>query len=565
MSSIIGIDLGSTNSLVSYWDGVKAVIIPNAFGDNLTPSVVGLDDNNQILVGAVAKERLITHPHKTAAIFKRYMGSDKIYDFGADTLFRPEDLSSFVLRALKADSEAFLGETIIEAVISVPAYFNDQQRRATQAAGELAGLKVERLINEPTAAALSYGLHRQGEESSFLIFDLGGGTFDVSVLSLFAGIMEVNATAGHNALGGEDFVDLMLESFIQNHQLDVLSLKDRSKLRWKVEQLKRALTNNNQASFEIEINQRELSWCLSRVEFEQLCAPLISRIRQPIERALNDAAMSPADLKDIILVGGATRMPIVRSLVAKMFGRLPTSHHNPDEIIALGAAVQAGLKARDATLSDVVLTDVCPYTLGLETVRTTRDEQYETGFYTPIIERNTVIPVSKEEVFSTSFDNQPSMLLCIYQGESRLVRDNIKLGELIIEVEPAPAGEQLVTVRYTYDINGILEVNTRVKATGKLDSLVIKNDACHLSEREIKARLTELEALKIHPRDQLDNRLLIARGERLFEQSLGETRDLISELLLQFERFVNEQNPKEIQRALIRINAEFSQIELKRI
>lgn len=565
MTAIIGIDLGTTNSLVSYWNGEEAIIIPNAFGDNLTPSVVGLDDNNQVLVGAVARERLITHPHKTAAIFKRYMGSDKIYDFGAEFQFTPEDLSSFVLRTLKADAEAFLGIEVFEAVISVPAYFNDQQRRATQAAGKLAGLNVERLINEPTAAALSYGLHRQGEESCFLIFDLGGGTFDVSVLSLFSGIMEVNATAGHNALGGEDFVDLMLEAFIQTHQLDDINLKDRSKLRWKIELLKRELTTKSSASFDIELNHNSLSWCLTRDEFETLAAPLINCIRQPIESALNDAAMSPTDLKEVILVGGATRMPLVRSLVAKMFGKLPTSHLNPDEIIALGAAVQAGLKARDASLVDVVLTDVCPYTLGLETIRTIREKQHQSGFYAPIIERNTVIPVSKEATFTTFQDNQSSMLLCIYQGESRLVCDNIKLGELIIDIEPAPAGEQSVTVRYTYDINGILEVDTRVNSTGKQARLVIRNNSCRLSDVEIQARFRELEALKIHPRDQLDNRMLLARGARLFEQSLGDMRHFISELLAQFEILIDEQNPKEIKQALIRINAEFAQIELKRM
>ncbi|UJF17573.1 molecular chaperone HscC [Vibrio sp. SS-MA-C1-2] len=559
MSLIIGIDLGSTNSLVSYWNGDQAVIIPNVFGENLTPSVVGLDDDGHVLVGAVAKERLITHPQKTAAIFKRYMGSDKVYYFGSSSPFRAEDLSSLLLRALKADAEAFLGETIDEAVISVPAYFNDQQRKATQLAGELAGLKVERLINEPTAAALSYGLQNREDESQFLIFDLGGGTFDVSVLSLYEGSMEVNATAGHNALGGEDFVDLLVDEFIKKHQLNNLSsdglsqtepslhslpLKDYSQLRWKVEQLKLDLTRQHQATLEFDICQNTFTWTLSRDRFSELCQPLIEKIRRPIERSLNDARISPSELDDIILVGGATRMPLVRSLVAKMFGRFPKSHHNPDEVVALGAAVQAGLKARDCSLKDIILTDVCPYSLGLETVKTTGKRGQQAGFYTSIIDRNTVIPVSREKIFSTCEDNQLSLLISIYQGESRLVRDNIKLGELEIAVPPAPAGEQAVTVRYTYDINGILEVDTRVESTGELQHKVIKSESCHLTDEQIQQRLIELNALKTHPRDQLENRMLLARGERLYEQSLGEEREYINDLLVEFESLIYLQDLK---------------------
>jgi len=574
MTAIIGIDLGTTNSLVSYWDGNNAVIIPNAHGQNLTPSVVGLEDstdgNANILVGAVAQERLITHPQLTASLFKRYMGSSKEYSLGSST-FRPEDLSALVIRSLKDDAEAFLNEEVTEAVISVPAYFNDKQRKITQTAGQLAGLKVERLINEPTAAAISYGLHKADSESSFLVFDLGGGTFDVSVLSLFDNIMEVNATAGHNALGGEDFVDQIVKSFLQSHQLEQqqLDLKSFSLLRYKAEQLKRALTTQDSANFSIEINHNTYNWSLDRKQFESLSSDLVHRLRQPIERALNDAAISPAELDAVILVGGATRMPLIRSLSAKMFSRLPDSHQNPDEVVAMGAAIQAGLKSRHHALKEVILTDVCPYTLGIETVQHTRESTAthpgQAGRFSPIIERNTVIPVSREECFYSCHDNQEALLISIFQGESRLTKNNIKLGEFSVSIPPAQAGQQGIKVRFTYDINGILEVQTTTLESGEVNIFIIDNDSCQLSKEEIKKRFKELEALKTHPRDQQENRMAIARGERLYEQTLGDNRSTISQLLSQFESIINEQNIDEITTYRKQLNEQLDLLETLRI
>lgn len=564
MSVIIGIDLGTTNSLVSYWNGSEAEIIPNALGENMTPSVVGVDDNGEVLVGKSAKERLITHPELTAALFKRYMGSEKRYSM-ADHEFSPEDLSSFVLRALKQDAEAFLNTTVEEAVVSVPAYFSDKQRKATQAAGQLAGLKVERLINEPTAAAISYGLHKQ-DESSFLVFDLGGGTFDVSVLSLFSGIMEVNATAGNYALGGEDFVDLLMKTFCEKNnlnrsELDVHSL---SRLRWKIERLKHDLTSSQSSNLSITLNEQNYIWAVTREEFEGMSEMLITKMREPIERALNDASIMPSQLDNVLLVGGATRMPLVRSLAAKMFGKFPANHHNPDEVVAQGAAIQAGLKARDAALAEVILTDVSPHSLGTNVVKHFKATR-EAGFFHPIIERNTVVPVSREDRFGTLYDDQDNILIEIYQGESRQVKNNIKLGELVIDVPKAPAGEEGVIVRFTYDINGLLEVIVKAVSTSETKSIVIEENPGYLTREEIAKRLQELESIKIHPRETLENRTIIARAERLFEQTLSETREAIGDEIAAFEAVINTQNPNEIKKAYQHLNEFLNSTEYHRI
>ncbi|MDU5946911.1 MAG: molecular chaperone HscC, partial [Paenibacillus macerans] len=325
----IGIDLGTSNSLAAYWTEHGPVIIPNSLGKRLTPSVVSLDDNNEVLVGQIAKERMITHPHLTASTFKRYMGTDKTYQLGEHP-FSPEDLSSFILRALKEDAEAYLGEAVEEAVISVPAYFNDAQRKATLRAAALAGLHVERLISEPTAAAISYGLHQQESDTRFLVFDLGGGTFDVSVLELFEGVMQVQSIAGDNYLGGEDFTGLLLSHFVETHGIDYANLptKEKTALIKQAELCKLVLGNENAGEMVFMREGQTLQLTVNRSQFEQLAAQLLLRLRNPIERALRDASLTPQDLDAVILIGGATRMPIIKSIVSKMFGRLPFSQIN---------------------------------------------------------------------------------------------------------------------------------------------------------------------------------------------------------------------------------------------
>ncbi|UHA75068.1 molecular chaperone HscC [Paenibacillus sp. 481] len=545
---MIGIDLGTTNSLVACWDGAQAVIIPNVLGEHLTPSIVSVDDNGDILVGRVAQERQITHPHLTASTFKRFMGTDKKYHLGQLTL-TSEELSSFILRSLKEDAEAYLGKPVTEAVISVPAYFNDVQRKATKYAAEMAGLTVERLISEPTAAALAYGLHQKGQDTSFLVFDLGGGTYDVSILEMFEGVMEVKSIAGDNYLGGEDFTELLVTHFIEQKQIELTDPKAKSALYKQAEQCKRTLGEEPVATMSLTVHGQEYKLQVSRAELEQLALPLLVRLRQPVIRALRDASLQPTDLDGVVMIGGTTRMPLIKHTIGRMFGKVPYASIHPDETVALGAAVQAALKQRDEALEEMILTDVCPYTLGTGVMKRLDNGQLSSGHYFPIIERNTPIPVSRVERLYTIKDNQKMILVDVYQGESRRVDNNLKLGEVEINVPPAPAGDQSIDVRYTYDINGILEVEVISVTTGKKERIVIEQNPGKLTNEQIEARLLEISNIKIHPRDRAENRLLLASGERMYEEALGEKREMIARCIREFEQALQTQNSRIIEKA----------------
>ncbi len=551
---IIGIDLGTTNSLVAIWRDGKPQIIPNALGDNLTPSCVGLDDDGTILVGKAARERLQTHPHMTAAVFKRYMGSDKRIRLG-DKEFRPEELSSMVLRALKEDAEAFLGHPVEEAIITVPAYFSDGQRKATRAAGQLAGLKVDRLLNEPTAAALAYGIQDHERETKFLVFDLGGGTFDVSILEMFEGVMEVRASTGDNFLGGEDFVELMVNAFLARSGITKglvggpLDASATRRLRNEAERVKCALSSQDSATMELRHGDAVFKLEFNEATLQSVCEPLLARLRTPVERALRDAAIRPADLETVVLAGGATRMPIVRKMVARMFGRFPATQLDPDEVVALGAAVQAGLKMRDSALDEVVMTDVAPYSMGVSVSQQIGQGRHSSGHYLPIIERNTPVPASRVESVSTLFDYQPVVEVQVYQGEARMVSDNIFLGKLSVPVERKRAGEVSLDIRFTYDISGVLEAEVTVHGTQERHRAIISDNAGVMTPEEIEQKFRELAALKIHPREQSENRLLIAQADRLYEQALGELRHFIAHHTTAFQNVLETQDPKQINEA----------------
>ncbi len=552
---IIGIDLGTTNSLVAIWRDGKPQLIPNALGHVMTPSCVSIADDGSVLVGLPARDRLLTHPQLSTHAFKRYMGTQHQVRLGHRT-FRPEELSAMVLGALKRDAEAFLGEPVLEAVITVPAYFNNTQRAATRTAGELAGLKVERLLNEPTAAALAYGLHHADPESQFLVFDLGGGTFDVSILELFAGVMEVRATAGDNFLGGEDFVSLLVDNFRAEAGskaglgTQAFPTEDQvARLRLEAERVKRALSNSDRVVFTYRDGEQVTEWPVTSQQFEQMSAPLLERLRAPVERAVRDARLLPDQLSNIVLVGGSTRMPIVHRMVSRMFGRFPNRDINPDEAIALGAAVQAGLKARDSALDEVVLTDVCPYTLGIETSRELRPGEVVDGLYLPLIERNTVIPASRSRQVVALRDYQPEIIVRVFQGESPDVKDNVPLGHLRVPLPNVPRAESGVEVRFTYDINGLLEVEAMVQVSGKRLSLVIEQAPGTMTPEEIRQSLKALEGLKVHPRDQAENQAVIARIKRLYEQATGNDRLWMLDILSQFEAVLARQDPQEIARA----------------
>jgi molecular chaperone HscC len=497
---IVGIDLGTTNSAVAIWREGRAELIPNSLGARLTPSAVSVDEDGQLLVGLAARERQVTHPERTATAFKRLMGTERTLELAPKQSFRAEELSALVLRSLKADAEAFLGAEVREAVITVPAYFNDRQRKATRRAGELAGLKVERLLNEPTAAALAFGLSELSGDAQFLVFDLGGGTFDVSIVEIFEGVIEVRASAGDNQLGGEDFNQLLMEDFYQAFRADLgARLRDQPALRERVreqaERARRTLSSQPAATMQVIWQERAFEHVIDAERFEKLSAPLLARLREPVMRALRDGGIQTERLKEIVLVGGATRMPIVRRAVARMFGRFPGVGADPDEAVAIGAAIQAGLKARDGALREVVLTDVCPYTLGVETAEQRADGSVRQGLFAPIIERNTIVPASRSRMFSTLHPGQQLVRFAVFQGEAPWVKDNILLGSIEVPVPPSSSDRVAVDVRFTYDVNGLLEVDVTVPQTQETRQLVIVSQDASFSPEETEQRRAQLAAL----------------------------------------------------------------------
>ncbi|MFZ6640877.1 molecular chaperone HscC [Undibacterium sp. TC4M20W] len=560
---IIGIDLGTTNSLVAVWKDGKSQLVPNGLGETLTPSCVSLDEDGTVLVGKAARERLQTHPERTASVFKRYMGSDKKVRLGQKD-FRAEELSALVLKSLKADAEAFLGEAVTEAVITVPAYFSDAQRKATRTAGLLAGLKVERLLNEPSAAALAYGMHQLDSESRFLVFDLGGGTFDVSILELFEGVMEVRASAGDNFLGGEDVTNAIVDLFFQRNSLSS-SLRNNpmfmQRLGASAEAAKRALSTDQQAAVQIQLDGNDLSMDIDEEALDKLCAPLLKRMREPVERALRDTNIRANELDSIVLAGGATRMPVIKRLVTLMFGRFPTSEINPDEVVAMGAAVQAGLKMKDAALEEVVMTDVAPYSLGVEVCMRLADGKSSDGHFSPVIERNTAVPVSRVGHYRAVDARQSSVVLRIFQGESRLVKDNILLGQLDVPLQPDGNEEKAVDVRFTYDVNGLLEVRANVNNSTESHVLIIEGNPGMLTDEEIRQRFVELEKIKMHPRDTLEMRTLLARADRIYQQVRGELRSWLSVQIAEFEGVLETQNPRHINPAKKKFSDMLNSIE----
>ena len=548
---IIGIDLGTTNSLVAYYteDGPK--IIPNRLGKNLTPSVISVDEEGQVYIGETAKERMLMHPESSAAVFKRSMGSEKIYELSGKK-FLPEELSALVLRALKEDAECYLKEEVTEAVISVPAYFNDERRKATKRAGELAGLKVERIISEPTAAAIAYGLYQNQENGKFLVFDLGGGTFDVSILELFDSIIEVRAVAGDNFLGGEDFTKVIEQIFFDKYpELDKeqLSSKEQRHITRQAENCKIGFSDNRISKMTCKIDDKTYEMSLSLDEYEAKCSDLLDKIRQPIKRSLSDANVRLKDINRVVLVGGATKLSFIRKFVGKLFHNLPDTSINPDEAVALGTAVQGAMKERKEGIKEVILTDVCPFTLGTEVVLEKENGRFEDGHFCPIIERNTTIPASRTERLYTVNDNQTQIRCKVLQGESRFASNNVLLGEIQICVPKAEAGKESVDVTYTYDVNSILEVEIKVVSTGEEIKQIIKTNATDMSDEEIKERMEALSYLKIHPREKEENKLLLLKGERLYEESIGKERMIIEYQLREFEKALDTRDDSIIEGA----------------
>ena len=552
---IVGIDLGTTNSLIAYFTEEGPRIIPNRLGKNLTPSVVSVDEEGNVYVGETARERMSLYPDTVAETFKRSMGTERDYVLSGKH-FRPEELSSLVLRSLKEDAENFLGEEVTEAVISVPAYFDDKRRKATKRAGELAGLKVERMISEPTAAAVAYGLYDKTKDTRFLVFDLVGGTFDVSILELYHNILEVRAVAGDNYLGGEDFTEVMAKLFLQKAKLQLQNLSEKEQVRLfrEAENAKCAINDTDVVRMGFLYKEETLEQKITYKEYEEACEELLMKIREPVKKSLADAGLKLSDIDEVLLIGGATRLTIVRDFLIRLFRKFPDTKMNPDETVALGAAVQAAMKERREEVKEVVLTDVCSFTLGTEVVVEYDEGKYEDGRFCPIIERNTVIPASHTERLYTARDNQGKVRVRVLQGESRFARNNLFLGELEIDIPKGPKGRESVDVTYTYDINSLLEVEVTVVSTGETKKMIIKGQDNEMTEEEVKRRMEELAYLKVQPRDYEENRLVLLRAERMYEESLGDRRRTLDRYITAFEAALKDGDHDAIREAREELN-----------
>ena len=554
--AILGIDLGTTNSLAAVWRNGHSELIPNAAGGYLTPSVVSVDEDGSILVGQAARERLISHPQQTAARFKRYMGTQKVFQLGEQS-FRPEELSALVLRRLREDAECYLGEPVTEAVISVPAYFAEAQRAATKRAGALAGLRVERLVNEPSAAAVSAHIAEGDADKVCLVFDLGGGTLDVSLVERFDNVVSVTAVSGDNRLGGSDFDRAIAQGFCEESGIpfDQLEPSRQELLIRQAEACKIALTTQPLAVMSVDDGVIHASLPLTNEWMIRKCSRLFRRMAAPVQTVLRDAGMDLSELDELVMVGGSSHMPSVRQYIAQLLGRQPAADSRPDTAIALGAGICAGMKARSADLKEMVLTDVCPFTLG---VAVYNEAETERDLMSPLIERNSVLPTSKEGVYYTVHDGQTKVELKVYQGENPYCEDNTLLGKLSVSVPAAPRGQQSVRVRFTYDINGLLEVEA-ANRNGQMFRLVIQNQ--EMTQQEVEQRLQELSALKLHPRDQEIPRGLLARAQRMFAMTVGDLRQRVAQFLAWYQNELASQEAIRVAKASRRMAQFLDEVE----
>lgn len=503
---IVGIDLGTTNSAVAIIKGQKPQILPSNNGEKLIPSVVLIDLDNNVVVGKDALDALVAMPNRTVAAIKRKMGSDDLISIADRQLF-PHEISALILKELKKNVDDFLGEGEKEAVITVPAYFTDAQRRATKQAGELAGFVVERIINEPTAAALAYGLDNLKKDGNILVYDLGGGTFDVSIVEMTSGILEVKASAGNNLLGGEDFdwklVDWLAQKIIDEHRIDPRNdIRAKALLKKEAENIKIRLSSEESVKVVIPVvtvkdNQPiGLNINVCREEFIRLIGDSLQMTIELTKNVLSDAELSISDIDEILLVGGSTRIPKVHELIINLFGKNPRAEINPDEAVALGAAVQAGLKSGILSKNGLIVTDVAPFSMGIAIMKEWKSFALKPGGFSVIIPRNTTIPVTRSEKFTTSYDGQTTVSIEVYQGEHEWVRNNYKLGEFLLEgIPPKDEGQEIIEVKFKYNINGILEVQAKCVSNEKEMTVTIQDALDRDSEKGFKDSMEKIESL----------------------------------------------------------------------
>ena len=525
MGKIIGIDLGTTNSAVAVMEGGEAIIIPNIEGNRTTPSIVAFTKDGERLVGETAKRQAITNPERTIQSIKRQMGSDHKVNIDGKS-YSPEEISAMILQKIKADAESYLGETVTDAVITVPAYFTDSQRQATKDAGKIAGLNVKRIINEPTAAALAYGLDKEHGQHKIMVFDLGGGTFDVSILELGDGVFEVLATRGNNHLGGDDFderlIDYIADQFKRENGVDLkVDRMALQRLKEAAEKAKKELSTTKSSNINLPFitatsaGPLHLNMDITRAKFDELTADLVAKTIEPVKQALQDAGITASDVEKVLLVGGSTRIPAVQDAVKKLIGKDPQKDINPDECVAIGAAIQGGVLSGE--VKDLLLLDVTPLSLGIETLG---------GVTTRLIERNTTIPTKKSQVFTTAADSQTSVDIHVLQGERQMAADNVTLGKFqLTGIPPAPRGIPQIEVTFDIDANGIVNVSAKDLGTGKEQRITI-TASTKLSEDEINQKVKEAERYAEEDKKKKENIELRNNGDSIVYQTEKTLKDL---------------------------------------
>ena len=543
--AIIGIDLGTTNSLATVYTEGGVKLIRHALGKALTPSVVGVDDDGNVIVGDVAKERLVTHPDLTAAEFKRTMGTDREYSLG-EKKFSSQQLSSIVLRKIVSDAKEFLGEEIEEAVISVPAYFNDKMRVATKQAAELAGIKCERLINEPSAAALAYLHNHEWKDGTYMVVDFGGGTLDVSIIDSFDSVMEIIAVAGNNQLGGKDFNEAIYRHFCETNNLSEsdLSSEERAIIYRMAETTKIALSTNPMAVMSVVLNDQKYSLALDSNELIRISHDVFEKIHEPIRKVLKDSRLRPGDLEAIVLVGGSCKMPTVISYIEKVTGIKPCTDIDPDTAIGFGAGIYSGIKSKNADLKEVVMTDICPFSLGTSTLDFKTDERIMSF----IIERNSMLPCSNIRDYYAIRDNQTSVTFDIFQGESIIPENNIKLGSITISCPSTKKHDFIASARLTYDINGILIVDI-TNADKETTTKMLLDSNVRLSPKDMERIKAKLDSLRFSEKKDEEQEHLISRAERIIEETLSFEREILIIALQDFKTTMKYGNSVEKRKA----------------